>query len=45
MKYYSATKNNDFKKLIGKWMDLQDIILSEVIQSEKNIHDVHSGIS
>jgi hypothetical protein len=29
MEYYSATKNNEFIKFLGKWMDLDDIILSE----------------
>ena len=45
MEYYSALKNNQFMKFLGKWMDLEDIILSEVNQSEKNIHDMHSLIS
>jgi hypothetical protein len=31
MKYYSAIKNNEFMKLLGKWMYMEDIILSEVI--------------
>jgi len=30
MEYYSAIKNNDFMKFIGKWMELENIILSEV---------------
>ena len=30
MEYYSATKNNDFMKFLGKWMELENI-LSEVI--------------
>jgi hypothetical protein len=30
MEYYSAIKNNDFMKFLGKWMDLEDITLSEV---------------
>ena len=38
-------KKNDFMKLLGKWMDLEDIILSEVTQSQKNTHDMHSLIS
>jgi hypothetical protein len=33
MDYYSAIKNNEFMKFLGKWMDLEDIILSEVTQS------------
>jgi hypothetical protein len=30
---------------LGKWMDLEGIILSEVTQSQKNSHDMHSLIS
>jgi hypothetical protein len=30
MEYYPAIKNNEFIKLLGKWIDLEDIILSEV---------------
>jgi hypothetical protein len=28
MEYYSAIKNNDFMKFLGKWMELENIILS-----------------
>jgi hypothetical protein len=45
VKYYSAIKNNKFMKSLGKCMDLEDIILSEVTQSQKNTHDMHSLIS
>jgi hypothetical protein len=45
MEYYSAIKNNEFIKFLGKWMDLEDIILSKVTQSQKNTHDMHSLIS
>jgi hypothetical protein len=45
MKYYSAIKNNKFMKSLGKWMDLEDNILSEVIHSPKNTHDMYSLIS
>jgi hypothetical protein len=38
MEYYSAIKNNDFMKFTSKWMDLENIILSEAIQSQKNTH-------
>jgi hypothetical protein len=41
----SAIKNNEFIKFLGKWTDLEDIILSEVIQSQKNTHDMHSLIN
>jgi hypothetical protein len=45
MEYYSAIKNNEFMKFLDKWMDLEDIILSEVTQSPKNPHDMHLLIS
>jgi hypothetical protein len=45
MEYYSAIKENEFMKYLGKWMDLEDIILSEVTQSQKNSHDMYSLIS
>jgi hypothetical protein len=45
MEYYSAIKNNEFMKFLDKWMDLEGIILSEVTQSQKNTHDMHSLIS
>jgi hypothetical protein len=45
MEYYLAIKNNEFMKFSGKWKDLEDIILSEVTQSQKNTHDMHSLIS
>ena len=41
----SAIKNNEFMKFLGKWMDLEDIILSEVTQSQKNTHVMYSLIS
>jgi hypothetical protein len=40
-----ANKNNEFMKLLGKWMELENIILSEVTQSEKKTHGMHSWIS
>jgi hypothetical protein len=45
MKYYSAIKNNEFMKILGKWIYLEDIILSEVTQSQKNTHYMDSLIS
>jgi hypothetical protein len=45
MEYYSVIKNNEFMKFLGKWMDLEGIILSEVTQSQKNTHNRHSLIS
>jgi hypothetical protein len=40
-----AIKNNKFMKFLCKWMDLEDIILSGVTQSQKNTHSMHSLIS
>ena len=36
MEYYSAIKNNEFIKFLGKWMELESVILSEVTQLHKN---------
>jgi hypothetical protein len=44
MEYYSAIKNNEFIKFLGKWMYLRDITLSEVTQSQKKSLDMHSLI-
>ena len=43
--YYSAVKNNEFMKFLGKWMELENIIMSKVIQSQKNTHGMNSLIS
>jgi 23S rRNA pseudoU1915 N3-methylase RlmH len=32
---YSIIKNNEFMKFLGKWMELENIILSDVTQSQK----------
>jgi hypothetical protein len=45
MEYYSAIKNNEFIKYLGKWMELENIILSEVTKSQKNTHGMHALIS
>ena len=44
-KYYSAIKNYDFVKFLGKRMELKNIILSEVTQSQKKTHGMYSLIS
>ena len=38
-------KYHEFMKFLGKWMDLEGIILSEVTHSQKTSHDMHSLIS
>jgi hypothetical protein len=45
MEYFSAIKNNEFMKFLGKCMCLESIILSEVTQSQKKSLDMHSLIS
>ena len=45
MEYYSPIKKNVFMKFLGKRMDLEGIILSEVTQSQKNSHVMYSLFS
>jgi hypothetical protein len=45
MEYYLNIKKIEFMKFLGKWMDLEGIILSEVTQSEKKSHNMYSLIS
>ena len=45
MEYYSAIKNNESMKFLGKWVELENSILSKVTQSQKNTHVMHSLIS
>jgi hypothetical protein len=35
MKFYSATKKNEILSFTGKWMELENITLSEVSQAQK----------
>jgi hypothetical protein len=35
----------EFMKFLGRWMDLEGIILSEVTQSQRNSHNMYSLIS
>jgi hypothetical protein len=35
MEFYSATKKNEILSFAGKWMELENIILSEVSQAQK----------
>ena len=45
MEYYSAIKNEDILSFAGKWMELENIILSEVTQTQKDMHGMYSLIS
>ena len=44
MEYYSAIRNNDLMKFLRKWMHLENIILSEITQSQKNKLNMQSLI-
>ena len=41
MEHYSAIKNDEFMKFLGKWMELENINLSGVTQSQKNMVCTH----
>ena len=45
MEYYSAIKNEDILSFAGKWMELENIILSEVTQTQKDMQGMYSLIS
>ena len=40
-----SRKNNNILKFAGKWMDLENIILSEVTQTQKDSYNMYSLIS
>ena len=41
MEYYSAIKNENILSFAGKWMELENIILSEVTQTQKDMHGMY----
>jgi hypothetical protein len=43
--YYSAIKNSDFMEFTGKGMELENIILSDVTQSQRNKQSMYSLIN
>jgi hypothetical protein len=45
MEYYSAIKNKDIMSFAGKCMELENIILSELTQTQKYMHGMHSLIN
>ena len=45
MEYYTAEKNNDILKFAGKCMELENVILSEVTQTQKDKFHMYSLIS
>ena len=42
--YYKAEKNNNSLNFPGKWMELENIILSEVTQTQKDNYHMYSLI-
>ena len=45
MEYYSAIKNEDILSFAVKWMEVENIILSEINQTQKDMHGIYSLIS
>ena len=45
MEYYTAEKNSDILKFAGKWMELENIILSEVTETRKDKYHMYLLIS
>jgi hypothetical protein len=43
--YDPSIKNEDIMNFAGKWMELENIILSEVTQTQKDMHSMYSLIS
>ena len=44
LKYYSAIKKNTFESVLMRWMKLEPIIQSEVIQKEKHQYSILTHI-
>jgi len=45
MESHSTIKNNVIVNFVGKWMELQKIILNEVAQTQKDVYGMHSLIN
>ena len=45
MEYYTTEKNNYILKFAGKFIDLENKLLSEVTWSQKDKYNMHSLIS
>lgn len=42
LEYYSATRKNEILNFVGKWIELEKIILQEVTQTQKEKHHMFS---
>ena len=45
MEYYSAIKKNDIMPFAATWMELETLMISEVIQKEKDEYHIISLIT
>ena len=44
MEYYSTIKNKDIPSFAGKYIEFENIILSEITKSQKDMHGMYSLI-
>jgi hypothetical protein len=44
MKYFLPIKNKDIMKCSGRWIRLENIIQSEVIEAQKGTHGMYSYV-
>jgi hypothetical protein len=45
MEYHLVIKNVDMLSFAGKWMEVENIILSKITQTQKDIHGIYSIIN
>jgi hypothetical protein len=45
LEYDSTIKNEDILSVAGKWMELENITLNEVTQTQKDVNGIYSLIS
>jgi hypothetical protein len=45
MEFYAATKKNEMLSITGKWMELENIILSEVSQAQNDLKIFNLNLS
>ena len=44
MEYYSALKKNDIRAFTGKWMELENIMLKKINESQRTKDNVFSNM-
>ena len=44
LEYYSAVKNNDILNFACKWMEIENTLLSEITQTQKDEYGMYSLI-